>query len=97
MHRWLLSLLTPVFTVQFHHCEPQQEVESTLSILQTLLQPEPHFSTSASEQMISEVPKTGEGIIQQGLIIPVHWICGHQHAGLETGTLNMSCALVIWI
>lgn len=66
-------------------------------ISQTLLQPEPHFFTSVSEQSISEVLKTREGISWQSLIIPVCWICGHQHAGLQIGTWNMLCDLVTWI
>lgn len=46
-----LSLLTSTLTVELHHPEPQQEVERMLGVLQTLLQPEPRFTTSAAEQL----------------------------------------------
>lgn len=57
-----LSLLTSISTAELRHPEPQQEVERMLGILQTLLQPEPRFTTAATEQLsIGEVPKTKRG------------------------------------
>lgn len=50
-----LSLLTSTLTVELHQPESQQEVERMLGILQTLLQPEPRFTTSAAEQTLLSV------------------------------------------
>lgn len=91
-----LSLLMSTLTVEFHQPEPQREAERMLDILQTLLQSEPHFTASATEQTIG-VPKTKGKMRCKGVIFPLCWIGGGQHAGLQIRTSTTLCAFVVRI